>query len=191
MTPNLSVRPNWSESPRKIVENRLNTEVQKMQHLSRKSNLRLQEMVPGRTKCDRGRQNCICQRNTCWRNITQAVRMRQLSTKCCLSAQNAIHVEEILPKLPECDTCRQNAASVLKMRHLSTKCCLVAQNAKHVEEIKFKRSECDTCRQNATWTLRMRYMWKKCYLRAQNAAPFEKMEPRCSGREIAENEQGL
>ena len=191
MTPNLSVRPNWSESPRKIVENRPNTEVQKMRHLSRKSNLRLQETVPGRTKCDRGWQNCICQRNTCWRNITQAVRMRHLSTKRCLGAQNAIHVEEMLPKRSECDTCRQNAASVLKMRHLSTKCCLVAQNAIHVEEIQPKRSECHTCRQNATWTLRMRYMSKKCYLSAQNAAPVEKTEPRCSSREIAENEQGL
>ena len=123
--------------------------------------------------------------------ITQAVRMRHLSTKRCLGAQNAIHVEEMLPKRSECDTCRQNAASVLKMRHLSTKCCLVAQNAIHVEEIQPKRSECHTYHQNATWTLRMRYMSKKCYLSAQNAAPVEKTEPRCSSREIAENEQGL
>ena len=74
--------------------------------------------------------------------------MRHLSTKRCLGGQNAIHVEEMLPKRSECDTCRQNAASMLKTRHLSTKCCLVAQNVIHVEEMQPKRSECDTCRQN-------------------------------------------
>ena len=92
--------------------------------------------------------------------------MRHLSTKRCLGAQNAIHVEEMLPKRSECDTCRQNAASVLKMRHLSTKCCLVAQNAIHVKEIQPK--------------LRMPHLSTKCYLDAQNAIHVEEMTLSCS-----------
>ena len=63
--------------------------------------------------------------------------MRHLSTKRCLGAQNAKHVEEMLPKHSECDTCRQNGAHMFRMHYLSKKCCLGAQDATRKTNIKF------------------------------------------------------
>ena len=76
--------------------------------------------------------------------------MRHLSTKPCLSAQNAIHVEEMLPKRSECDTCRQNDVWVLRMRYMSKKCYLSAQNAIPVDRTLPGCSECNTWRRNGT-----------------------------------------
>ena len=93
---------------------------------------------------------------------------------CAESGQNAIHVEETLPRLQnatcvekspsgcsECDTCQRNATWDLRMRHVSTKRGLGAQNAIHVAETPSRRSECDTCRENAAWVFRKRYMSQK------------------------------
>ena len=60
--------------------------------------------------------------------------MRHLSTKRCLGAQNAIHVEEMLPKRSECDTCRQNAAWVFRMGYMAKKWHLSAQMAAPVDK---------------------------------------------------------
>ena len=56
------------------------------------------DMCRKRSECD-----------TCRRNTTFAIRMRHLFTKRGLGTQNAIHVEETLPRGSEWDTCRQNA----------------------------------------------------------------------------------
>ena len=68
--------------------------------------------------------------------------MRHLSTKRCLGAQNAIHVEEMLPKRSECDTCRQNAAWVLRMRYMAKKWYLSAQMAAPADKTGPRCSEC-------------------------------------------------
>ena len=75
---------------------------------------------------------------------------------CAENVQNAIHVEEMLPRHSECDMCRERDVWVLRMRYMSKKRYSGPQNATHVAEAPSMRSECDTCRENAAWVLRTR-----------------------------------
>ena len=57
---------------------------------------------------------------------------------CAESGQNAIHVEETLPRQSQCDMCQEKDVCVLRMRCMSRKRALAPQNATFVDKTESK-----------------------------------------------------
>ena len=125
-SPKISLTANYAKNRRKITENQKGVDVPRRclkretcaesaqnaihveETLPRLQNATCVEKMPsGWSECD-----------TCQRNVTWGLRMRHLSTKCDLGAQNVIHVAETPSRRSECDTCWENIAQMLKTRYL-------------------------------------------------------------------------